>query len=153
MMSNFKGLLQSQNIKIFIQRCYSSSFCITKVRVWNIFLCSITCYMLNATMHTLLKGQFHEIFDPPFFRQTIPLGPLVHRLKPFENEFVFAKIFDCKNIYHLLSCCFIAVHKGLKFGESTLSYAKSTPRCAAKRRISTPCYAASRRVATPDCAV
>jgi hypothetical protein len=31
-----------------------------------------------------LKGQFHEIFDSwVFFRQTIPLSLLVHRLKPF----------------------------------------------------------------------
>jgi hypothetical protein len=35
--------------------------------------------------HLLLKGQCHEIFDPRFFRPTIPLGPLVHRLKLFRK--------------------------------------------------------------------
>jgi hypothetical protein len=30
-----------------------------------------------------LKGQCHEIFDPQFFHQSIPLGHLIHGLKPF----------------------------------------------------------------------
>jgi hypothetical protein len=31
-----------------------------------------------------LKGQSHEIFDPGFFfRQTVPLGPLIHGIKGF----------------------------------------------------------------------
>jgi hypothetical protein len=41
-----------------------------------------------------LKGQCHEIFVLQFFWQTIPLGPLVHRLKPFRYGFAFAKIYD-----------------------------------------------------------
>jgi hypothetical protein len=43
----------------------------------------------------------------------------------------------------LLDCCFNAFDKGLKFGELTARYAKSTPRYAAYRRVSTPHYAAS----------
>jgi hypothetical protein len=30
-----------------------------------------------------LKGQCHGIFNPQFFRQTIPTGLFVHRLMPF----------------------------------------------------------------------
>jgi hypothetical protein len=30
-----------------------------------------------------LKGQYHEIFDPRFFGETVPLGPLIHGLKRF----------------------------------------------------------------------
>jgi hypothetical protein len=30
-----------------------------------------------------LKGQCHEIFDPRFFRLTVPLGPLIHGQKRF----------------------------------------------------------------------
>jgi hypothetical protein len=30
-----------------------------------------------------LKGQCHEIFDPRFFHQTMPPGPLIHGFKPF----------------------------------------------------------------------
>jgi hypothetical protein len=41
-----------------------------------------------------------------------------------------------------LGCYFNAVYEGLKFRESTLSYAKSTPRYAAQRIVATPRYAA-----------
>jgi hypothetical protein len=33
-----------------------------------------------------LKGQCHEIYDPWFFHQSIPLGPLIHGLKPFQIQ-------------------------------------------------------------------
>jgi hypothetical protein len=45
---------------------------------------------------TDLKGQSHEIFDPRFFHQSIPLCPLIHLLKPIGIKFVFAQIFDFK---------------------------------------------------------
>jgi hypothetical protein len=37
----------------------------------------------NFKEYSILKGQCHQIFYPWFFHQTIPPGPLIHRLKPF----------------------------------------------------------------------
>jgi hypothetical protein len=35
----------------------------------------------------ILKGQCHEIFDPPFFRQSITPRPLINTLKYFRILF------------------------------------------------------------------
>jgi hypothetical protein len=43
-------------------------------------------------LYSNLKGQCHETFDPPFFRQTIPPRPL--NQNRFENDFVIAEIFE-----------------------------------------------------------
>jgi hypothetical protein len=42
-------------------------------------------FFLIAAQGAFLTGQCHEIFDLRFFRQTISLSPLVHRLKPFRK--------------------------------------------------------------------
>jgi hypothetical protein len=44
-----------------------------------------TCFIINLfSIRGISKGQPHEIFRPlVFFRQTIPLGPLIRRLKRF----------------------------------------------------------------------
>jgi hypothetical protein len=43
-----------------------------------------------------LKGQSHEIFDLCFFRQIVPVGPLIHGLKRvcIAYRFEFAEKFD-----------------------------------------------------------
>jgi hypothetical protein len=43
---------------------------------------------------TKLKGQCHEIFDPRFFRQSIPPRPLINTLKYFRILFRI-----CRAIY------------------------------------------------------
>jgi hypothetical protein len=41
----------------------------------------------RRTPFDLLKGQCHEIFDPPFFRQSITPRPLINTLKYFRILF------------------------------------------------------------------
>jgi hypothetical protein len=63
---------------------------------WTFFL----DYQIN-----MLKGQCHEIFDPQFFHQSIPLG---HWLTP-KNIFAFGFDFaELLRIYGDSTLCFIA---------------------------------------------
>jgi hypothetical protein len=39
------------------------------------------CTWLKSEILVMVKGQSHEIFNLWFFRQTIPLGPLIHGLQ------------------------------------------------------------------------
>jgi hypothetical protein len=41
----------------------------------------------SANCKVYLKGQCHEIFDPPFFRQSITPRPLINTLTYFRNLF------------------------------------------------------------------
>jgi hypothetical protein len=50
-----------------------------------------------------VKEQFHEIFDPPFFRLAIPLDPLIHELKPFQKWIQIQEYFLLQKIDSALS--------------------------------------------------
>jgi hypothetical protein len=60
----------------------------------DILMPNMTTFCERKKILLLLKGQCHEIFDPPFFRQSINPSPRINTLKYFRILFRI-----CRAIY------------------------------------------------------